>query len=405
MTTSVLFLHQNYPGQFKLLSMALARRPEFRIAAIGEGHRTLVGTARIDFRGYGRRPSGEEAFPPLAHFGEHMRRGRAARQVLIDLKRAGFHPDVTIAHPGWGEALFLKDVFPRTRLISFLEFYYRATDSDLDFDPEFHFPRSDGDIVSLRNIPNLQAAAVSDVVLSPTRWQAGLFPEPLRSQIEILHEGIDTEAAKPGPAQRIILPDGPALEPGQPLVTYVARSLEPYRGFHSFMRALPALQRRHPSVRVAIVGKEDVSYGRGPRTGSSWKEELLAEVGQDLDLSRIHFLGTIPYEELINLFRLSTVHVYLTYPFILSWSLLEAMACGCVVVGSDTGPLQEIIRSGENGRLVDFFDTDAIAETIVETLNDEAWRERLSAAARQTALAYDFRRVALPRYEALIRDR
>jgi glycosyltransferase involved in cell wall biosynthesis len=209
--------------------------------------------------------------------------------------------------------------------------------------------------------------------------------------------------AAPGPARAITTPSGRVIDARRPTVTYVSRSLEPYRGFHTFMRALPQILRQNPTVEVMIVGKDEVSYGRPPGEGGSWREVMLREVGRDLDLSRVHFLGTLPYAELINLFRLSTVHVYLTYPFVLSWSLLEAMASGCAVVGSSTGPVMEVIEDGLNGVLTNFFDERELTAHVSGLLRDPQARQRLAAEARRTvAEKYDFRKVALPAYEQLI---
>lgn len=404
MTLNILFLHQNFPGQYKLLSRELSSRDGIKAVALGQRPPFDQDFGDLDYVGYSSRPDIDDSlFPPLTFFSEQVRRGDVVRWRLHDLKQKGFTPDICFVHPGWGEALFIRDVFPDTKLVSHLEYYYRSEASDLDFDAEFQLPSMDHNYVTLRNLPTLQACAISDVLVSPTRWQADTFPAPLSRRISIVHEGIDTAVATPAPAHPLILPSGAVIKPGQVLITYVARSLEPYRGFHIFMRSLPHILRLLPHAQVAIVGKEKASYGRPPRQGGTWKQAMLDEVGSRLDGERVHFLGTLSYSELVNLFRLSTVHTYLTYPFVLSWSLLDAMACGCSIVGSRTGPVAEVIQDGANGILTDFFDERELAQKIALVAEDPDLRARLSANARKTVLEnYDFRTVCLPAYERLM---
>ena len=404
MAHNILFVHQNFPGQYKLLAETLASNDSFNVVAIGQRQPFAEDLKHLHYIGYTFGPADiPDIFPPLLFFSEQVRRAGIVRSRLMDLRSRGFAPDVCFVHPGWGEALFLRDVFPDTKLVAYLEHYYTARGTDLDFDPEFPGPDTDRDFVSLRNLPILQAAAVADALISPTAWQASRFPEALRQRIDILHEGIDTEAATPGPAAPLRLPDGRRIEPGGILITYVSRSLEPYRGFHTFMRALPSLLERLPDAHVALVGGLQPSYGRAPAGGGTWKEQLLAEVGTRIDHERVHFLGRVPYKDLLNLFRLSTVHVYLTYPFVLSWSLLDAMACGCAIVASDTAPVREVIQEGRNGVLVDFFDTEALTGRIASLAENEIERKGLAAGARATVVeSYDFRTAALPRYAALL---
>lgn len=258
---------------------------------------------------------------------------------------------------------------------------------------------------------------MADAGLSPTHWQASTFPEPFRSKITVVHDGIDTEAIAPNPNVSLTLtPEG-----GQPMtlaradevITFVNRNLEPYRGYHVFMRALPEILQRRPQARVLIVGGNGVSYGAKPdpnRYGglSTWREIFIREVRPripDADWARVHFLGNIPYPHFIALLQLSTVHVYLTYPFVLSWSLLEAMSAGCVIVASDTQPLREAIRHDDTGRLVNFFDVAGLANAVCALLDDPAARQRLGANARAFAQAhYDLKTVCLPRQLEWVRE-
>ncbi len=212
-------------------------------------------------------------------------------------------------------------------------------------------------------------------------WQRSVHPPIFQPQIHVLHEGIDTERLGPDPQATLTLPNGARVEAGDPVITYVARNLEPYRGIHSFLRALAIVQRRHPNCQALIVGGDDVSYGQRPNDAAHWREKLSRDIA--LDPNRTHFLGKLPYERYRRVLQVSAAHVYLSYPFVLSWSMLEAMASGCLVIGADTMPVREVIRHGENGWLVDFFDYPGIAEQIVATLNDPATQNPLRRQARR----------------------
>ena len=404
---NILFVHQNFPGQFKHLAPELARR----------GHRVLAMTMRrvdpglwqgVRIVPYGAaRGSTPGIHPWVQDFETKAIRGEACFRAALELQREGFEPDVVVAHPGWGESLFLKQVWPRARLGIYCEFFYHAEGADTGFDPEFPARDPAGDACRLRfkNLNNLLHFEVADAGISPTQWQASTFPQPFRERITVVHDGIDTAAIAPRPDVALTLTGGLRLTRDDEIVTFVNRQLEPYRGYHVFMRALPEILRRRPKARVMIVGGEGVSYGAAPDPQQygqrSWKQVFVDEVRAqipDADWARVHFLGNLPYAQFIPLLQLSTVHVYLTYPFVLSWSLLEAMSAGCTVVASDTAPLREAIVDGETGRLVDFFDFAALADQVCALLDDPAQRQRLGAQARAFAGAhYDLRTACLPR--------
>ncbi len=401
----ILFIHQNFPGQFKFLAPALAQ----------QGHRVVAMTMQkteaqawqgVQIVRYGaQRGTTPGVHPWVSDFETKTIRGEACFRAALQLKAQGFMPDVIIAHPGWGESLFLKDVWPQAKLGIYSEFYYRPEGADVGFDPEF--PAKDpGDVCRLRlkNLNNLLHFEVADAGISPTEWQASTFPAPFRQKITVVHDGIDTQAVAPNPAVRLALNTaaGPIeLTRQNEVITFVNRNLEPYRGYHVFMRALPEILRRCPNARVLLVGGDDVSYGARPADGRKWKDIFASEVRPqipDADWARVHFLGNLPYQQFIPLLQLSTVHVYLTYPFVLSWSLLEAMSAGCAIVASNTAPLREAITEDETGRLVDFFDVPCLARAVSALLDDPAARERLGRNARAFAQAhYDLRSVCLPR--------
>ncbi|HEY7803957.1 MAG TPA: glycosyltransferase, partial [Orrella sp.] len=285
----------------------------------------------------------------------------------------------------------------------YCEFYYADQGTDVGFDPEFasHDP-SDACRLRMKNVNNLLHFEVADAGISPTEWQKSTFPLPFREKIDVVHDGIQTDLLKPNANAWLEL--GPRkLTRTDEIITFVNRNLEPYRGYHIFMRALPKLLKARPNARVLIVGGDGVSYGTSAPAGQTWQQIFLDEVKADIDMSRVHFLGRIPYHHFISLLQISTVHVYLTYPFVLSWSLIEAMSCGCAIVASDTKPVQEAIRHNETGVLTPFFEAGQLADQITRLLDDPIKRQRLGQAARAFAIKhYDLNLVCLPRMLSMI---
>jgi glycosyltransferase involved in cell wall biosynthesis len=403
----ILFIHQNFPGQFKFLAPALAKAGHEVVAmtmqkvqpGAWQGVRLVPYTAE--------RGSTPKVHPWVSDFETKVIRGEACFRAALALRAQGFTPDVIVAHHGWGESLFLKDVWPQARLGVYCEFFYHAQGADTGFDPEFP-AHDEGEVCRLRlkNLNNLLHFETADAGISPTRWQASTFPEPFRSRITVVHDGIDTNALMPNPQVSLTLNGQLKLTRDDEVVTFVNRNLEPYRGYHVFMRALPQILAQRPRARVLIVGGDDVSYGARPPDGRKWRDIFAAEVRpriSDADWARVHFLGNLAYPAFVALLQLSRVHVYLTYPFVLSWSLLEAMSVGCTIVASDTAPLREAIDHDVTGRLVDFFDGDALAGQVCELLQDALVSRRLGGQARAFAqLNYDLHAACLPRQLAWV---
>ena len=403
---NILLVHQNFPAQFKHLAPALTQQGH-RVVALSMSAKADVEWQGVRVRAYkASRGSKAGVHPWVSDFETKIIRAEACFRAAQRLRQEGFYPDVIVAHHGWGESLFLKDVWPKARMGLYCEFYYRAEGADTGFDPEFE-RRDEGEVCRLRlkNLNNLMHEQVADAGLSPTHWQASTFDEPFRSRITVVHDGIDTQRLRPWPEVAMVVKTSAGeqirLTRDDEVVTFVNRNLEPYRGYHTFMRALPRLLAARPAARVLIVGSDGVSYGARPPQGRSWKDIFISEVRTHLtddQWSRVHFLGHIGYEHFVPLLQLSRVHVYLTYPFVLSWSLLEAMSCGCAIVASDTKPLHEAIEHGRTGRLVNFFDPTALADEVAALLASSQQRQQLGAAAREFACAhYDLQQVCLPR--------
>lgn len=402
----ILFIHQNFPGQFKFLAPALVQGGHDVVALTIRRYPDNVWQGVRMFSYAPSRGNSPAVHPWVVDFETKVIRGEACFRAAQTLKADGYTPDLIIAHPGWGESLFLKEVWPLAKLGIYCEFFYHPQGSDVGFDPEFPL-RDEGEAcrVRLKNLNNLLHFQLADAGIAPTQWQASTFPEPFRSRISVAHDGIDTVTVAPNPQVSLTI----NTQPGQTLtftrqdeiITFVNRNLEPYRGYHVFMRAIPELLRRRPAARVLIVGGNEVSYGARPQQGQSWKDLYLREVwpqASEADWARVHFLGRIPYQYFIALLQLSTVHVYLTYPFVLSWSLLEAMSAGCAIVASDTQPLREAIFHNSTGRLFNFFDQTALTEQVCDLLEQPAERCRLGENGRRFAQAhYDLQTVCLPR--------
>lgn len=403
---SLLFLHQNFPGQFSHLAGHLAQKlGPGRVIGLGDAKnlRPQRAVAGVQILGY-RHPSRPAHGHLYLHSLENqVRRGQAVLRGLLQLKKKGIHPRLICVHPSWGEALFLREAFPDAKILCYSEFFYRTQGSDFEFDPEFPSGGLDAHCqLRLRNTVHLHALEIADQIWAPSRWQASQLPELYRERCEVIHEGIDTDQLRPDPTA-CFHAQGLSLTRQDSVVTYVARNLEPYRGFHIFMRALPAILAANPHTQVVIVGGDDVSYGSRPSKTANWRTEMLAEVGAHLDTRRVHFLGKLPYADYLRLLQVSTAHVYLTYPFVLSWSLLEAMAIGCTVVASRTGPVEEVIEEGRNGVLVDFFAVDDLARQVSSILADpEAFQEMRHGARDTVQERYDLHRVCLPRQMEMI---
>jgi len=395
----VLFIHQNFPGQFRYLAPALAREGH-EVRALGITHRAeYPGVQNVAYAP--SRNSSKDLHPWARDFESKTIRADACGAKMLELRGAGFTPDLVIGHPGWGETWLVKDVWRSARLLCLQEFYYGA---DLNFDPEFLLGEQGAFRFRVKNACILPGLDAMDWGVSPTGWQRAQFPERYQDKISTVFEGIDTDFVRPKQLSSLTL-GSPAvtLHRGEEIVTFVNRNLEPYRGYHTFMRALPKLFQLRPKARVVLVGGDEVGYGAAPAKGGNWRQIFFDEVRERVDTSRIHYVGHVPYGSLIDLFRLSACHVYLTYPFVLSWSMFDAMSTGALVLGSRTGPVEEVLRDGENGLLVDFFDAEALAQRMAEALERPERFAPLREAARRTVLERYALSVCLPRQLELAR--
>ena len=381
----ILIIHQNFPAQFnQLVQTLLAEEGHEIIALMQPPGKKIEGVGVLGYK-YLNTPS-EDTHPLLKELEAKTIRGEAVQEAAIRLKQKGWNPEVILGHPGWGELLFIRDVWPKARLVVYAEYYYRTQGQDLDFDPEFNeLNRETVNRMVFKNAVMLSAVSVADRVYTPTLWQRDTFPKQFHKNIQVIHDGIDTEFFKPNPNAAITIENkGVRLKKGDEIITYAARALEPVRGIHTFLRALPEVLKKRPKAHVLIMGAEQASYGVEPTDFSSWQQFMLNELGDKLDANRVHFTGFLPKETYLQALQISKVHIYLTYPFILSWSMLEAMACGAVVIGSNTGPVIDVLDES-NGYLLDFFDSKKLSQTIISELKSKKKNPR-SEAGRQTII-------------------
>lgn len=396
----ILFIHQNIPGQFRHLISALVRDPAHEVWALGEAKRVAANwrqpIPRLKLFGYVFNevasviPNGS-----LKTTDTNIRRGLAVAKSLASLAKQDLAPDVIYGHPGWGEMLFVRDIFPNAKIVNYCEFYFNFEGQDCGFDPEFLDPNVTPFDVRAQNMTQTQSLLAADLGITPTLWQKSRYPALLQKQIEVVFDGIDCDVVKPNANATLTLADGRVLTPADEIVTFVNRNLEPYRGFHVFMRSLPIILRERPNAQIVIVGDDGVSYGR-PLKGTTYREHYVKQLGDSVDWKRVHFLGRVPYSRYLSVLQVSTVHVYLTYPFVLSWSLMEAMAAGCVVVASNTAPVVEVIKNNVNGVLVDFFQHEAIADEVVAAIKKRCENNGIGENARRSIISkYDLNKICL----------
>jgi glycosyltransferase involved in cell wall biosynthesis len=401
---NILLLHQNFPGQYSHVANWAKREKGVKVAAITDSN-----NKRADFVQTVKYKAPETVDAPIGgaakRFAEAVSRAEGAAKAAIAYRRAGFTPDLILGHGAWGETFYMREVFPDAKVITYAEFYYQSKGYNIGFDPEFD-PEGPEMIrtVDSQNAVMQMALHSAHYGYAPTLFQASAFPAELSSKIGVVFDGIDTAKIAPNPQAQVTLPGGITLKTGDPVITFINRNFEPYRGYHIFMRALPEILARNPKAHVIMIGGDGVSYGGPPPNGAKWRDIFLDEVKDRIDLSRVHFLGRVPHDALIRCYQVSAAHVYLTYPFVLSWSMMEAMSAGCLIIGSDVAPVQEVIEHGKNGLLVPFFDTAALAQQVTDALEKPQDFQHLREAARATIIEkYDLNAICLPSQLALYR--
>jgi glycosyltransferase involved in cell wall biosynthesis len=396
----ILFLHSNFPAQFRHMAAALAKDPNNRVVfgtmqTAGE----IAGVKKVLYQP--QRQVNPQSHGYLLRMEAAVLQGQSMYRVARELKQQGFVPDIVYGHAGWGSTLFMRDIFPESVHLRYFEWFYHAYGADANFDPADP-PDLDMDLrIRIYNAPILLELDSCDRGMAPTDWQRKQHPPEFHSKMDVLHEGIDTNFFQPNPGAKLKLP-GLDLSDVDEIVTYSTRGMEPYRGFPQFMAAVALIQKRRPKCHIVVVGKDEVCYGKRLPDGKTYKQQALESI--EFDRSRLHFTGYLPYPQYLQVLQASGAHIYLTCPFVLSWSMLEAMATGCLVIGSNTPPVQEIIEEGKNGLLVDFFSPQAIAERVDEVFAHPDRMAQTRWQARHTIVQnYDLDRL-LPQHLQWIHD-
>lgn len=397
----ILFIHPNMPGQYKHLVRVLADDPANEVVFATKPKKlTIPNVRKVEYK-VTRDPK-PEIHRYIIGFERSIFHGQEMWRVCKALKDEGFVPDIVCAHPGWGEGLFVKDIFPDTPLLSFMEFYYHAFGSDVYFDKSEPVNPDDVARIRVKNATNLLNLEACDWGVTPTWWQHKQHPKEFHHKISVIHDGIDTDIVKPLAIKTMTLPDGTHLTEKDKVVTYVCRNFEPYRGFPTVMRGIDQLTKERPDCHVLVVGNDGVSYGKNPDGKKTYKQAMIDEL--KFDMSRVHFIDALPYNEYLKILQISDAHIYFTVPFVLSWSSLEAMAAGCLVIGSDTPPVTEVIKDGVNGLITDFFSPEKLCKRLHEALDNPERMKPIRAAARQTVLDKYSLKKLLPMHLALITD-
>jgi glycosyltransferase involved in cell wall biosynthesis len=398
----ILFIHPNFPGQFKHLIKHFAKSKKNEVVfATSYYNKAAPENVKVVLSRPKKPPENSNSHQYLKSFEKSAYAAQSIWRVCNKLKESGFTPDVIYAHPGWGDGLLLKDIFPESPLISYMEFYYKAFGADVHFHPDSVVNPERVARIRFKNATNLLNLDACDYAISPTHWQASLHPREFHHKFSVIHEGIDTDLLKPAKEKKQVeLPDGVLLPIEKEVVTYVARNFEPYRGFEQVMKSIELLMKQRPNVHFLMIGDDGVSYGAKLPDGETYKEKMLKELR--LDASRIHWYGKVSFEKYAQILTHSMAHIYLTVPFVLSWSALEAMSIGCPMVVSNTAPLHEVIKDNENGLFAEFFEPDDIAAKVSILLDNAALRKKIGKNARKTIIQnYSVKKI-LPLYEKLI---
>ena len=408
---NILFIHRELPAQFAALMRFFAASSGDKVYGICDAGRTPLSADMPEnitlYRYTLAHKEASETHHYVIDLERSVLRAQCVVKVLQKCLKQGIHFDLIIAHTGWGEALYVKDLYPDTPLIGYVEFFFHSQGADVGFDPAYPVSLDFRLQLKTFNAQLLLGMNECDALVTPTVWQKSLFPERWQSDIQVIHEGIDIELVKPNKAIQFTLPNGMQLDYTQEIITYCARSLEPCRGFPVLIKALEIICWQRPNCHVLIVGGDEVSYSPALANGQSYREQCLKNA--QLPMERVHFLGRVSYQTHLQILQLSSVHIYLTYPFVLSWSFMEAMASECVLICSNTAPVVELIEHQNNGLLVGFFDHQAIAEQVEQVLNHSDRMSHLGRQARKTICQHYQRQFSLAHYQnlcqLLIKDR
>lgn len=395
---NILFLHRGFPAQFKHIAAELSKDSENNVTFITNQKKFhLDGVIKVVYEVTESLP--QDCHPYLKLYEDSVLHGRAVAYKLLEMKKQGYVPDVIYGHH-WGTTLFVKDIFPNVPLLSYNEWFYNAEGADIGFvgnaanEDEKAKVRTD-------NAMLLTDLCACDAAICPTEWQKSQFPKEFQDKIKIIHDGVDVDSCKPDKDAQLKINDTLTLTANDEVVTYATRGMEPYRGFPEFMIAIKELLKVRPNAHFVIAG-DDIAYYGQKIEGNSYKDVILGRL--NLDMSRIHFVGTLSFDDYVKLLQISSVHVYLTYPFILSWSCLDAMACECCIVASNTPPVTEFIKDNYNGILFDFHNINQLIDKVEYALENQSKMKSIRQNARKTIVNKYALKDLLPQHIAFLKS-
>lgn len=402
---NIVFIHYELPGQFLHLIRYLAKQPQYNVFGICHKNAEATNDSSLYQQLYTYQPKQLDSSSTHHYVTDLQRSVLNAQAVFEILQRCllqKIHFDLAVAHTGWGETLYFKDSYPGTPLLGYAEFFFHAKGADAGFDPAY--PLSKDRILQIKtlNAQLLLGMNECDALVTPTNWQKSLFPALWQKNINVIHEGVDVDICKPNQDITFTLPDGTQLSRQHEIVTYSARNLEPYRGFPVFLKAVERVCQRRPDCHIIITGGDQVSYSKKLADGECYREKCLQTVS--LPEGRVHFLGKVSHTTHIQLLQLSSVHIYLSYPFVLSWSFIEAMACGCVIIASDTPPVMDLLEPEINGIAVNFFDDEDMANQVDAVFNHPQRKKHLGQAAEKKIKQYYQHRFSINHYLNLFKQ-
>ncbi|MEL7167583.1 MAG: glycosyltransferase family 4 protein [Pseudomonadota bacterium] len=395
-----LFVHQNMPGQYRHLVEWLMAQGGHEVVFLTQRLNPfeVPGIQKVQYKTHHKAP--EKAYGLAKTWENAAGNGFGAVQALQKIVDDGFFPDIVIGHVGWGEMSFFREVLPETPIIGFFEYFYSDKGGPVGFDPESPTNAHTPYLMAAHNTVPLYNIEQVTLGHAPTFWQRDRFPTSFHAKMYVCHDGIRTDLLGPNPDASLTLGrlDTP-LTRADEVVTYMARNLETTRGFHQFMRAVPHIQKARPGARIIVIGGNETSYGSDNKHPGGLRGQMEQEVGHLIDWNRLHFLGRVSYEDYQKIIQVSSCHIYLTMPFVLSWSMLECMAMQATIVASDVAPVREAMTHGETGLLVDFFDPEGLARQVADVLENPDAYAHIGPAARQHVIdTYDFQTVCLPEH-------
>lgn len=392
----ILFMHRDFPGQFKYIAPVLAQNPQNLVMFITSDDKipTMPGINKLVYK-----------IPEIAgslylkECETAVLHAQATANIAISMKNKGIKPDIIYAH-SWGPAMFMKDIFPDVPLLCYFEWFDNAQGGAVGFDG--NLPSIDyRETIRANNAYKLIELCACDGGISPTEWQKSQFPKEFQNKIKVIHDGINTDICKPDENAKFLVRDkNLELTAKDEVITYATRGMEPMRGFPQFMEAVNTLLKKRPNAHFVIGGNDKVCYGEPLKSGT-YKELMLNKF--KIDLNRVHFVGGLDYDEYLKLLQISSVHVYSTYPFILSWSILEAMSVGCCIVASNTAPVVEVMQDNFNGLLFDFYNLEQLVEKVEYALDNKDKMKKIRNNARQTVIEkYELKNLLTKQIEYII---